>query len=63
MIKNVLQNIENVGIWPTISFIIFFVFFLAMLWYVFTAKRSFIRYMKELPLNENQGENHETSKN
>lgn len=52
MYKNVLQNIENVSIWPIISLIIFFVFFLILLWYVFTEKRSFIRYMKQLPLDD-----------
>ncbi len=56
MYKTVLQNIENVSIWPIISLIIFFVFFLILLWYVFTEKRSFIRYMKQLPLDDNMQE-------
>ncbi|QOI96086.1 MAG: cbb3-type cytochrome c oxidase subunit 3 [Flammeovirgaceae bacterium] len=53
MYKNVLQQIDNVQVWPIISFVIFFLFFLFLLWYVFTADKSFIRYMKEMPLNEN----------
>jgi cbb3-type cytochrome oxidase subunit 3 len=52
MYKLVLQNIENVSIWPIISLIIFFIFFLCLLWYVFTEKKSFIRYMKEMPLDQ-----------
>ncbi|MCK6616364.1 MAG: cbb3-type cytochrome c oxidase subunit 3 [Cyclobacteriaceae bacterium] len=52
MYKNVLQQIENVQVWPIISFVIFFLFFLFLLWYVFTADKRFIRYMKEMPLNE-----------
>ncbi|MCS6972862.1 MAG: cbb3-type cytochrome c oxidase subunit 3 [Cyclobacteriaceae bacterium] len=54
MYKNVLQHIENVSIWPIISLVIFFLFFVIMLWYVFTEKRSFINYMKNLPLDENK---------
>ena len=55
MYKNILQNIENVSIWPIISLSIFFVFFLLLLWWVFTADKDFIRKMKNLPL-ENSGE-------
>lgn len=57
MYKDVLQHIENVSIWPVISLIIFFLFFLILLWYVFTEKRSFIRYMKQLPLDDSNTEN------
>ena len=52
MYKNVLQQIDNVQIWPLISFVIFFLFFLFLLWYVFTADKTFIRYMKERPLDD-----------
>ncbi len=54
MYKYVLQHIENVAIWPIISLIIFFLFFLFLLWYVLTEKKSFINYMKGLPLDEAQ---------
>lgn len=53
MYKYILQQIENVSVWPIISLIIFFLFFLALLWYVFTERKSFIHYMKQLPLNDN----------
>jgi hypothetical protein len=52
MYKNVLQQIDNVQIWPIISFFIFFLFFLFLITYVLTANKSFIRYMKELPLDD-----------
>ena len=32
MYKNVLQSIENIAIWPVISFVIFFAFFLFFSW-------------------------------
>lgn len=50
MYKNVLQSIDNIAIWPVISFVIFFLFFLCLLWWVFTTKKTFIDKMKSLPL-------------
>lgn len=50
MYKNVLQSIDNIAIWPVISFVIFFVFFLCLLWWVFTADKTMIRKMSEMPL-------------
>lgn len=56
MYKNVLQNISNIEIWPIISFVIFFVFFLCLLWWVFTADKKFIKKMASLPIDENDSE-------
>lgn len=53
MYKDVLQNIENVSVWPVISFVIFFLFFLVLLWWVFTADKKKIDYMKRLPMDDN----------
>lgn len=50
MYKNVLQSIDNIAIWPVISFVIFFLFFICLLWWVFTTKKNFIDKMKGLPL-------------
>ena len=52
MYKNILQNIENIEIWPVISFVIFFVFFLALLWWVFTRDKEFITKMKGMPIQD-----------
>jgi cbb3-type cytochrome oxidase subunit 3 len=52
MYKNVLQNITNIEIWPLISFVIFFVFFLGLLWWVFTADKKFIAEMAAKPLTD-----------
>jgi cytochrome c oxidase cbb3-type subunit IV len=49
MYKNVLQSIDNIAIWPVISFVIFFIFFLCLLWWVFSTKKVFIDKMKSLP--------------
>jgi cytochrome c oxidase cbb3-type subunit 4 len=51
MYKNVLQSIDNIAIWPVISFVIFFLFFICLLWWVFTTDKSFIEKMKGLPMD------------
>lgn len=52
MYKNVLQSIDNIAIWPVISFVIFFIFFICLLWYVFTTDRKFIEMMEGMPLDQ-----------
>jgi cytochrome c oxidase cbb3-type subunit IV len=52
MYKNVLQNIDHIAIWPVISFIIFFTFFIGLLWWAFTANKKFINEMSEMPLDK-----------
>lgn len=54
MYKNVLQSIDNIAIWPVISFVIFFLFFIGLLWWVFTTDKQFINVMKNLPLDNAQ---------
>ena len=52
MYKNVLQSIENIAIWPVISFVIFLLFFICLLWWVFTTDKTFIDVMKGMPLHD-----------
>lgn len=52
MYKDILQNIDHIAIWPIISFIIFFTFFLGLLWWVFTADKKFMNEMSRKPLQE-----------
>jgi hypothetical protein len=59
MYKNVLQSIDNIAIWPVISFVIFFLFFLCLLWWVVTVDKKLIKKMSDLPLDyESQEDNH-----
>jgi cbb3-type cytochrome oxidase subunit 3 len=63
MYKNVLQSIENIAIWPVISFVIFFLFFICLLWWVLTTDRKFIQEMEAMPLDqraEQQNVNNQT---
>jgi cytochrome c oxidase cbb3-type subunit 4 len=57
MYKNVLQNIDNIAIWPVVSFVIFFLFFLCLLWWVFTTDKKYIDTMRQLPLNDSATKN------
>jgi cytochrome c oxidase cbb3-type subunit IV len=50
MYKNILQSIDHVAIWPIISFVIFFLFFLVLLWWAFTVNKKFIDHMSNMPV-------------
>jgi hypothetical protein len=52
MYKDILQNIDHIAIWPVMSFVIFFTFFILLLWYVFTADKNFIKEMSQKPLED-----------
>ncbi|MFK5982626.1 MAG: CcoQ/FixQ family Cbb3-type cytochrome c oxidase assembly chaperone [Flavobacteriaceae bacterium] len=50
-IKGNLENIDGVGIYPLISLLIFFVFFVVLFWWVFTAKKEHIEEVSNIPLD------------
>ena len=52
MYKEILRNIDNIAIWPVISFVIFFVFFIGLLWFTFTADKNFIKRMSNMPMDD-----------
>lgn len=52
MYKNILQSIDNIAIWPVISFVIFFVFFLLLIWWTFTVNKQFIKHMSNMPIDD-----------
>jgi len=54
-IKGNLENIDGVAIYPLISLLIFFIFFAALFWWVFTAKKDYIKEVSNIPL-DNQNE-------
>jgi cytochrome c oxidase cbb3-type subunit 4 len=51
MYKSVLESIDNIAIWPVVSFVIFFVFFIVLLFWVFSVDKGFINKMKSLPMD------------
>lgn len=52
MYKEVLRSIDNIAIWPVMSFVIFFAFFLGLLWFTFTADKNFINRMSSMPMDD-----------
>jgi hypothetical protein len=52
MIRNVLESIDGVSVYPIISLSIFFVSFSLMLWYVIKRDKQYVKHMSELPLKE-----------
>ncbi|MFD1162814.1 MULTISPECIES: CcoQ/FixQ family Cbb3-type cytochrome c oxidase assembly chaperone [Hwangdonia] len=56
-VKNHMESITGIEIYPIISLLIFFIFFVALFWWVFTAKKDYINKVSNLPLdNQNQTE-------
>lgn len=51
MIKEILQSIEGIEIYPIISLLIFFLFFIGMGIWLLKMDKSQINKMKQLPLN------------
>ena len=54
-VKNHMDSISGIEIYPIISLLIFFIFFLGLFLWVYTAKKDYIDKMSEIPL-ENQNE-------
>lgn len=54
-VKNYMESITGIEIYPIISLVIFFIFFVVLFWWVFTAKKEYINTVSNLPLdNQNQ---------
>ncbi|MGA1226162.1 MAG: CcoQ/FixQ family Cbb3-type cytochrome c oxidase assembly chaperone [Tamlana sp.] len=50
-VKGYMESIEGVEIYPIISLLIFFIFFVALFWWVFTAKKDYIKTVSNIPLD------------
>lgn len=54
LIGHHLETIAGIEIYPLISFIIFFSFFIGLLAWVIFMKKSYIAELEQLPLTENE---------
>lgn len=54
MFKNYLAGIDHVSIFPIISLIIFFSFFIIMGIIVWKADKKYIKHMEDLPFSDEQ---------
>ncbi|WP_242086742.1 CcoQ/FixQ family Cbb3-type cytochrome c oxidase assembly chaperone [Aestuariivivens sediminis] len=55
-VKNHMESISGVEIYPIISLLICFIFFVVLTWWVITAKKDYIKKVSNLPL-DNQNDN------
>jgi cbb3-type cytochrome oxidase subunit 3 len=53
-IKHNMETIEGVAIYPILSLLIFFVFFVGLGLWVFSYKKEKINELSQIPLNDNQ---------
>ena len=53
---NYLQSMTGIGIYPLISFLIFFLFFLGVAIFVFKADKNYIRELSDIPLDKSENE-------
>ncbi len=51
-VKNHMESITGIEIYPIISLTIFFTFFVVLFWWVFTAKKEYISRVSDIPLND-----------
>ncbi len=58
-VKGYMENIDGVATYPMISLLIFFIFFLGLFWWVFTASKEHIKEMSEMPLEKDNQQNFE----
>lgn len=52
MFKNILESVNGFDVWSIATMILFFVFFIALILYVFVLDKKFIDKMSHLPLEE-----------
>lgn len=52
-VKNHMESITGIEIYPLISLLIFFTFFVILFWWVFTAKKDYIQKVSNIPLEDN----------
>ena len=57
MIRNLLQSIEGVEIYPLISLVVFIIFFVVILVWMFKIDKNYIKEMEQLPLDSNNNRN------
>ena len=54
-IKQYAETMDYAAVYPIISLLIFFVFFVVLLWYVTRLDRKHVHVLSNIPLNDNAG--------
>jgi len=50
-VKNHMDSISGIEIYPIISLLIFFIFFVGLFYWVFTRKKEYINKVSQIPLD------------
>ena len=53
-VKHNLENIDGVSVFPIISLMIFFIFFILLFGWVITAKKSYIDEVSNIPFDKSK---------
>ncbi len=53
-VKHHMETITGIEVYPLISLLIFFIFFVMLFFWVITAKKEYIKKVSEIPLETNQ---------
>jgi uncharacterized BrkB/YihY/UPF0761 family membrane protein len=61
MIKNYLSSIQDVGIYGVLAIMIFFVVFIAVLFYVIFMRKELVKELSEAPLHDSLSSNSNSS--
>jgi Fe2+ transport system protein B len=56
-VKGYMETIDGVALYPIISLVIFFVFFVILFFWVFTASKEYIKEVSELPIDKDNQQN------
>nr|WP_320118205.1 CcoQ/FixQ family Cbb3-type cytochrome c oxidase assembly chaperone [uncultured Marinifilum sp.] len=63
LVSHYLQNISDVGFFPSISLLIFFLFFTGVIWWTFKkSNKNFFTQMGNYPLEEESNKSCESKK-
>ena len=54
MFQNILSSIEDVGLLPSITLLVFFIFFIGVTFIAIKMDKKAVKKMSELPLDETQ---------
>ncbi|WP_430466424.1 CcoQ/FixQ family Cbb3-type cytochrome c oxidase assembly chaperone [Winogradskyella ouciana] len=50
-VKNHMESITGIEIYPLISLLVFFIFFVVLFYWVITAKKEYIKTVSHIPLD------------
>ena len=56
IVMNTLERIQGVEIYPIITLLIFFIFFVVMAYFVFNLDKGYIKEMKNMPLEDDDND-------